>query len=78
MTNLEKEFVDKINAERKDEIKYNEKKTGTDYMMRDMKILYDSAIENGFNEYQAMVYANTYLSSILNYNMNNQDNKTVD
>jgi hypothetical protein len=77
MTDLEKEFVDKINAERKEEIKYNEKKIGIDYTMRDMKILYDSAIENGFNEYQAMVYTNTYMSSIINYNMNNQENNTM-
>jgi hypothetical protein len=68
MMDAETNFINEINEERKIEAQYNKNKQDMLDAMKNMKLIYDSAIENGFNDNQATLFANTYFTVMVNMN----------
>lgn len=65
MTEHQRKIIDEINNERIKEIEIVNSKKNADNLMESMKLIYDSAIKNGFTDYQSTVYANTYFNVLM-------------
>lgn len=59
-----------INNERRIEAKCIQFRKDVKPIINEMKILYDTGIEEGFNDYQATIFTNTYFSAILSNGIN--------
>lgn len=58
-------LINDINNERKLEARCIQFRKDAMPIMKDLKTLYDVSIDEGFNEYQATVFTNTYFSAVL-------------
>jgi hypothetical protein len=66
------QLINSINEERKLEAKQIQFKKDLMPIMKELKILYDTSTEVGFNEYQATVFSNTYFTAVLASNLNSR------
>lgn len=65
-------LINNINEERKLEARQIQLKKDLIPILSDLKTLYDTSSEIGFNEYQSTVLLNTYFSAVLASNLNSR------
>ena len=65
MNDQSNNMLSQINNERKIEARHIQFEKDADNLFKEIKILHDVILKNGFDDYKATIFSNTYFGAVL-------------